>query len=144
MEDERLGLPENEIKLNVIKYLTAMTQISNLFIEDYRRVIQRVEHIRLRSNARRCLATSLPYQREVWRDCIYEPEADPRYHKKRGNPIWISSMVGHSIEISNPFIKDYRCVIKCVEHIRLRSNARRYLATSLPYQREVWRDYKYS
>ena len=27
MEDERLGLPENEIKLNVIKYLTAMTQI---------------------------------------------------------------------------------------------------------------------
>jgi len=27
VEDERLGLPENEIKLNVIKYLTAMTQI---------------------------------------------------------------------------------------------------------------------
>ena len=48
---------------------------------------------RLRSNARRYLATSLPYQREVWRDCIYEPEADPRYHKKRGNPNRISSMV---------------------------------------------------
>ena len=78
MEDERLGLPENEIKLNVIKYLTAMTQISNPFIKDYRRVIQYCKDIRLRSNARRCLATSLPYQREVWRDCIYEPEADPR------------------------------------------------------------------
>ena len=34
-------------------------------------VIQCVEYIRLRSNARHCLATSLPYQREVWRDCIY-------------------------------------------------------------------------
>ena len=57
-------------------------EISNRFIEDYRRVIKCVEYILLRSNARRRLATSLPYQREVWRDCIYEPEASPRYKKK--------------------------------------------------------------
>ena len=64
--------------------------------------------------------------------------------KKRENPAWISSMVGHRIEISNLFIEDYEPVIQCVEYIRLRSNARQSLATSLPYQREVWRDYIYS
>ena len=48
----------------------------------------------------------------------------PRYHKKRGNPNWISSMVGHRIEISNPFIEDFERVIQYCKDIRLRSNAR--------------------
>ena len=39
-------------------YLIGST--SDLFIEDYRRVIQCIEYIRLRSNARQRLATSPP------------------------------------------------------------------------------------
>ena len=75
---------------------------------------------------------------------IIEDTSPPPATKKRGNPIWISSMVGLSIEISSPFIEDYKRVIQYVEFIRLRSNARRCLATSLPYQREVWRDCKFN
>ena len=91
-------------------------EISNPFIENYKHVIQSVEYIRLRSNARRYLATSLPYQREVGGivNIVEDISPPPATIKKRGNPIWISSMVGHSIEISNPFIENYKHVIQSV------------------------------
>ncbi len=38
-----------------------------------------------------------------------------RYHKKKRKPRMVSSMVGHSTEISNPFLKDFEVVILFVK-----------------------------
>ena len=55
---------------------------------------------------------------------IEDTSPPPATLKKEEIPTRISSMVEHSIEISNSFIVDYKRVIQCIEYILLRSNAR--------------------
>ena len=52
---------------------------------------------------------------------MIEDNTPLRYHKKKRKSRMFPSMVGHSIEISNPFIRDYVAVFQIAKQCKTKS-----------------------